>query len=136
MTTRQSELEEQGHDHLENQMLPTSVLAALGSLFVLGCALVLLFLAGLVLPGSLGDSLSWPIGAFGLGAIGVAGAMKIGMERRAERRVDTCHQQLSLLGDQIEDAKAEREELDAQAAARRRAAGQPAASRGKVAGPT
>ncbi len=113
MTARESELEEQSHDHLERQMLPTWVLAGLGSLFVIGCALVLLFLVGLVLPGSLGDSLDWLVGLVGVGAAAIAGLTKFFMERSAEGRVDRCHQQLSLLSQQIEQAKAERDELDA-----------------------
>ena len=113
LTARESELEEQSHDHLERQMLPTWVLAGLGSLFVIGCALVLLFLVGLVLPGSLGDSLNWMVGLFGVAAAATAGLTKFVMERGAEGRVDRCHQQLSLLSQQIEQAKTERDELDA-----------------------
>jgi uncharacterized protein YhaN len=112
MTVRERELEERGHESLENQMLPTWVLAGLGSLFVVGCALVLLFLAGMLLPGSLGDSLRWPVGLVGVAAAAAAGLMKFLMERNAEGRVDKCHQQISVLSQQIKQAKGEREELD------------------------
>jgi uncharacterized protein YhaN len=112
MTARESELEERGHESLESQMLPTWILAGLGSLFVLGCALVLLFLAGMVLPGQLGDSLGWPVGLVGVGAAGAAGLMKFWMEWNAEGRVDKCHQQLGVLAQQVKQAKEERDELD------------------------
>jgi uncharacterized protein YhaN len=113
LSARRSELEEQGRDHLDNQMLPTWVLAGLGGLFVLGCALVLLFLAGLVLPASLGESLTWPVGLIGVGAAAAAGLTKFAMERAAEGRLDRCHQQIDLLGEQIDQAKTQRDELDA-----------------------
>jgi hypothetical protein len=112
LTARQSELEEQSREHLDNQMLPTWAVMGLGALFVLGCALVLLFLAGLVLPASLGDSLTWPVGLIGVAAAAAAGATKFAMERGAAGRLDRCHQQIGLLGEQIEQAKAERDELD------------------------
>ncbi|MEX0676115.1 MAG: AAA family ATPase [Pirellulales bacterium] len=113
LASRETELEEQSQDHLENQMLPTWALAGLGGLFVLGCALVLLYLAGLVLPASLGESLTWPVGLVGVGAAAAAGWIKFSMERGAEGRLDRCHEQISLLGRQIDEARAERDELDA-----------------------
>lgn len=113
LTGRESELQDQSHDHLENQLLPAWALAGLGALFVLGCALVLLYLAGLVLPASLGDSLSWPVGLVGVAAAAAAGWIKFAMERGAEGRLDQCHEQISLLGRQVEQARAERDELDA-----------------------
>ncbi len=114
MSRRQSQLEEQSHDQLDDQLLPTWVLAALGALFVLGCALVLLFLAGLILPASLSGSLGWPIGFGGVLAAGAAGAFKFMLEHNAGQRIDTCHEQIHLLGQQIEQAKADRDELDEQ----------------------
>lgn len=113
LTARETELEHQSHDHLDEQMLPTWALAGLGGLFVLGCALVLLYLAGFVLPATLGDSLSWPVGLVGVAAAAAAGMMKFSMERAAAGRLDRCQDQISLLGDQLAAARAERDELDA-----------------------
>ncbi len=112
MTARESELEQQGQEHLEKQMLPTWALAGFGSMFVIGCALVLIYVAAKLLPGSLGESIGWPVGLIGVGAAGIAALMKFGMERSAEGRVDKCHQQLNLLGQQIKQAKEDRDDLD------------------------
>lgn len=112
LTSRQSDLEEQAQEHAENQMLSTWALAGVGSLFILGCALVLLYLFGKVLPGTLGDSLGWPVLIVGFGAMGASWGIKLALERSGESRVDKCHQQLHLLADQIKQAQAERDELD------------------------
>lgn len=112
LARRETQLEEQGQDHLENQILPSWALAGLGALFVLGCALVLLFVAGLVLPASLSGALGWPVGLVGVLAAGAAGAIKFGMEHSASSQLDTCHQQISLLKEQAKEARAERDSLD------------------------
>ena len=112
LATRETELAEESREHLENQMLPAWVLVGLGTLFVLGCALVLLFMAGLVFSSALGSSLTWPVGFVGVGAAGAAGAIKFAMERAAERRLEHCHQQIDLLARQADEARAERDALD------------------------
>jgi uncharacterized protein YhaN len=112
MSRRETELEEQSHECLEQQILPTWLVVGLGGLFVLGCALVLLFLAGLVLPASLGRGLGWPVGFLGVLAAAAAGATKLLLEHSAARQLDNCHSQIHLLGEQIRAAKAERDELD------------------------
>jgi uncharacterized protein YhaN len=114
MSRRESQLDEQSHEHLENQILPTWALAGLGSLFVLGCALVLLYVAGLVLPASLSGALGWPVGLIGVMAAGAAGAIKFTMERSAVVQLDTCHAQIHSLNEQIAQARSERDELDQQ----------------------
>jgi uncharacterized protein YhaN len=113
MTRRQSELEEQSQGHLDAQVLPAWILAAVGSVFVLGCALILLFLAGLVLPASISTSLGWPVALVGVLAVGGAAATKLGLERSAAVQLDGCHAQLQLLTQQIGQAKVDRDELDA-----------------------
>jgi uncharacterized protein YhaN len=113
MSRRQAELEEQSHEHLENQILPGWALVVIGSLFVLGCGLVLLFVAGLVLPASLSASLSWPVGLVGVLAAGAAAGAKFGLEQAAAKRLDSCHAQIDMLAQQVESARAERDELDA-----------------------
>lgn len=112
MRRRAGDLEQEGQQHLENQLLPTWLLASLGGLFVLGCALLLLFLVGLVLPASLGTSLSWPLAVFGLLAFGGAALGKFGLERAAVFRLESCQDQAQQLRQQIEEAEAERKELD------------------------
>jgi uncharacterized protein YhaN len=114
MSRRETELEEQGHEHLQRQMLPTWVLGGLGALFAAGCALVLLFVAGLVLPASMSGSLGWPLGFVGVLAAAAAGLTKFGLERSAAKRLDACHQQIHLLGQQMKQAKQDRDELDEQ----------------------
>jgi uncharacterized protein YhaN len=113
MSRRAAELEEQSHERLEKQMLPSWVLAGLGCLFVLGCAMVLLAVAGLVLPISLGATLGWPVGLVGVLAAVAAGGIKFGMDRNATNQLDSCHGQMHLLAQQIQQAKADRDELDA-----------------------
>lgn len=112
LSRRETQLEEQGQDHLDNQILPSWALAGLGALFVLGCALVLLFVAGLVLPASLSGALGWPVGLVGVLAAGAAGAIKFGMEQSASSQLDTCHQQIASLKEQAKEARAERDLLD------------------------
>ncbi len=113
LSRRETQLEEQSHEHLENQILPTWALAGLGSLFVLGCALVLLFVAGMVLPASLSGALGWPVGLVGVLAAGSAGAIKFAMEHSAATKLDACHEQMQLLKDQIKQQRSERDQLDA-----------------------
>jgi uncharacterized protein YhaN len=113
LSRRAAQLEEQSHEHLERQILPTWALAGLGSFFVLGSALVLLFVAGLVLPESLSGALGWPVGLVGVLTAGTAGAVKLGMERGARSELDDCHRQLGLLKEQTDEARTERDELDA-----------------------
>lgn len=114
MSRREAQLEDESHEHLENQVLPAWALAGLGSLFVLGCALVLLYVAGLVLPASLRGALGWPVGLIGVLAAAAAGAIKFAMEHRAAAQLDACHGQFHLLKDQMKEARAERDELDRQ----------------------
>ncbi|MGD9719790.1 MAG: AAA family ATPase [Pirellulales bacterium] len=112
MSRREAELEEQSQEHLEKQILPTWVIVGVGGMFVLGCALVLLFLAGLVLPMSFSRVLGWPVGLIGVLAALTAALTKVWMEHSASRQLDTCHAQLHQLGQQIQQARAERDELD------------------------
>jgi uncharacterized protein YhaN len=69
-------------------------------------------LFGKVLPGTLGDSLGWWVLILGFGAMGFAWGIKFALERSGESRLDKCHQQLSLLSEQIKQALDERDELD------------------------
>ena len=112
MSRRETELDEQSQEHLEQQVLPAWILVCVGGLFVLGCALVLLFLLGQILPESLSRSLSWPVGLVGVIAAVGAGLTKVWLERSAGAKLDGCQSQMGLLAQQIAQAKAERDELD------------------------
>ena len=46
-------------------------------------------------------------------ASGVAAGFKWGLQRNAESRLDSTHRQISVLGQQLKAAQAERDELDA-----------------------
>ena len=105
MSRRQADLEEQGQQATEKQMLSPWVLAALGSVFVVGCALILLWMAGLVLPSSIASTLNWPFALFGFLFAGGAGGVKVAMERGAIGRVDNVHEQSRLLTEQLRKRK-------------------------------
>jgi uncharacterized protein YhaN len=112
MSRREAELKEQGHEQVDNQMLSGWVLAGLGCFFALGCALILLYLAGMVLPASLSASLGWPVALVGLVTAGSTAATKLALERRVSGQLDTSRQQSQVLAQQIKQAKAQRDELD------------------------
>ncbi len=112
MSRREAELEEQSQEHLENQILPTWIVFGVGTMFVIGCALVLLYLAGLVLPISFSRALGWPVGLIGVLAAVAASFTKVIMECSASRRLEGCQGQLQLLGQQMQQAKDERDALD------------------------
>ncbi|HTM54397.1 MAG TPA: AAA family ATPase [Pirellulales bacterium] len=112
LSRRQVELDERSQELLDNQILPAWALGTLGSFFVLGSALVLLFAAGLILPASLGDALGWPVGIVGLLIAGGAGAMKLAMERGVRGDLDNCNGQIAMLKDQVEQTRQERDALD------------------------
>ena len=111
-TTRyQADLEEQGQQLLERQVLPVGVLAGLGGAFALG---VMLVLAGIFLPGSVTGSLGWALAVLGLAGSATAALAKILIERSNARRLQTCQKQVSMLQSQIQQAKQERNALDQQ----------------------
>ena len=82
MSRREAELEEQSQEHLESQMLPTWVIFGVGAMFVMGCALVLLYLAGLVLPISFHAHWAGRSGLIGVLAAVAGSFTKVIMERR------------------------------------------------------
>jgi uncharacterized protein YhaN len=114
MSRREAELNEQSQEQPDGPMLSGWVLAGLGCFFALGCGLVLLFLAGMAMPASLSASLGWPYMIGGVAVAGVAGGAKLALERRAVGQLDTSRQQSQSLSQQIKQAKAQRDELDAQ----------------------
>ncbi|MCC6124341.1 MAG: AAA family ATPase [Pirellulales bacterium] len=110
LARHRKELEEQNQRAVERQLLPTWVLAGLGTVFVLGA---LLICAGLVLPLLLSRSTDWMTA--GLGVIGIIGTAfgKFALERANAKRMDACQKQLALVQSQIEQLLGERDALDA-----------------------
>jgi uncharacterized protein YhaN len=107
----QTDLEEQSQTLVEHQLLPIGVLAGLGAAFILG---VMLILAGLFMPASITGSIGWALAVLGLAGSGAAAAGKFLMEKSRVNRLDACQKQLAIVQSHIEQAKTEREQLDAQ----------------------
>lgn len=104
-------LEHQHEELLEKQIMPVWTLGALGSIFVLGVTLIL---AGLFLPASITGPIGWMLAILGLGGAIVAGVSKVVMERAAAHELAICEKQLRMSAAQIQQAKEERKQLDAQ----------------------
>jgi len=111
LSRHQTDLEEQSRSLLENQLLPVGVLAGLGAAFVLG---VVLILAGLFMPASITGSAGWALAVLGLAGGGAAVLGKFLLEKSRASRLDSCQKQLAILQAQVQQAKSEREQLDAQ----------------------
>jgi uncharacterized protein YhaN len=103
MAMHREELEERHRKLLDGQELPLWLLIAIAVVFVIGAGLVL---AGLIIP--------WGTGTAILGGLIAAGAAagKFGWERSAAHRLEATEKQLKMLKRQLEQAKAERSELD------------------------
>ncbi len=103
MALHRQELEYKHQKLLDAQMLPLWLLIAIAVVFVVGGGLVL---AGIVIP--------WGTGTAILGGLiaAAAAAGKFGWERSAASRLETTEKQLKMLQRQVEQAKAERSELD------------------------
>src|SRR6185295_18272052 len=80
----------------------------------LGCGLILLYIAGLVLPESMTGSLHWPIGLVGIVLAAAGGVGKLAAEHMAADKLDNTHEQLASLRKQTEEVKRERDALDKQ----------------------
>lgn len=107
----QHEMEQQGRDCLERQMMPTWVLLALGGVFM--CGVVLLAL-GLLLPSMIGMGTAWALVVLGLLGT-VAGALvKLVLDRSHAKELEACQKQTEMLRLQVAQAKEERDELDRQ----------------------
>ena len=112
MKRHREELEEQSHRLFDGQILPIWVLTVLGGLFAIGVMLILAGLLGGVLF-SLGAVAGWALALLGLAGTGAAAASKILLERSAADQLQSCHKKLELLDGKIENARHERDELDA-----------------------
>jgi uncharacterized protein YhaN len=111
LARHRTELEDRGHDLVEHQVLPMSVLAGLGGLFAIGVMLVLAGVLGNFLF-SLTAAAGFALAILGLGGIAGAVALKLTLERSAGQRLSACQNQLALLKTQTEEATAERDRLD------------------------
>ena len=109
LADRRHVLDEQHRHFLDRQVLPTWVLSGLGVLFAFGIAL---FVSGFILPEAVTGPFSETL--IGLGIIGSIAAvgLKIAIERRNKRGLETCRQQLATLQSQQQTAEQERDDLD------------------------
>jgi uncharacterized protein YhaN len=111
LSRHQSELDQQSRSLVEHQLLPVGVLVGLGAAFVLGMVLIL---AGLFMPASLTGSAGWTLALLGLAGSGAAVLAKFLLEKSHAARLDSCQKHLAMVQSQIQQAKTEREQLDAQ----------------------
>lgn len=98
----------------EKQQLPGWMLGAFGGCFVLGAALVMLYISSWMLPADFANSLGWPIPYIGLALMGMGALGKSGMERNAALELDQARRQLDALTDQLISARQERDAIDKQ----------------------
>ncbi|HUY31799.1 MAG TPA: AAA family ATPase [Pirellulales bacterium] len=106
----EAELNEQSRDLLDDQLLPGWVLSGLGSAFVVG---VVLLMTRIYLPAFLGTA-GWWLSALGLLGMVAAGGVKYLLEHAATTQLEACQKRSATLAKQWEQAKQEREALDAQ----------------------
>jgi uncharacterized protein YhaN len=108
----QAELEERGRHLMDRRILPFGVQIGLGAVFVVG---VVLLLAGLllVLP-SVAGPIGWAMAILGLAGSIFAAAGKVLLERSNAQQLEGCQKQLSVLQLQVQQAKEDRDALDAQ----------------------
>ncbi|HEX4131067.1 MAG TPA: AAA family ATPase [Pirellulales bacterium] len=109
MSRQQAEVAGQGQVLVDQQLLPTKLLIALGAVFVVGAVLVL---AGLLFPGTIFGDAGWGAVALGVVATVTAMGIKFWVEYSAEQELQGNQQRSSQLTTQIEQTKAERDALD------------------------
>ena len=105
----QQEMEEQGHELLEDQVMPLSIFGWSLAAIVIGALFVGLWIW--VPDSPLGKS-GGLVAVLGLGAGIFCFILKYFLEDAAADKLDACHAQLEVLDNQIEDAEAEKEKLD------------------------
>jgi len=110
MKDREAELRNGARQWLDRQLLPSWVLIGLGALFVVG---VVAILSGLLLPRTFLGPTGWVLAVLGAAGAGAAAAAKLLLERSATRHYEACQQQLASLTNQTDEARRERDELDA-----------------------
>jgi len=108
---QQKELNSKNRDLLDAQVLPGWMIAALGSIFVLG---VVMILAGFLLPLAMGGSVRWMLALFGGLGIAAAAGGKFQIERLHENALDAAQTEAEALGMQITQTREEMRQLDTQ----------------------
>jgi uncharacterized protein YhaN len=116
MSRYASELEEQGEKLLDRQLLPIWVVGGLGTVFVLGGATFLFGVISMIAGffGAATGSFGLPLAIVGASGVAAGAIGKVMLERSNARRLDSGHKQLNMLQLQIQQAKDERDVLDAQ----------------------
>lgn len=111
LARHREELEEQGQELLEREMLPLWAVLALGGVFMCG---VVLLAAGMILPSSITTAPGWALAILGLAGAAGAGVMKMSLDRSHTQALESCQKQTDLLQLQLKQAKQDRDELDRQ----------------------
>jgi uncharacterized protein YhaN len=112
MHRRHAELEQQTQELMDREMLPVSIILALGGVFVAGAVLVLLKLWEWVSAASLLGDLGWPLALLGLLATAAAVVVKFMLEQSNARQIEAAQRQTRLLDQQIRQSGQERDALD------------------------
>ena len=111
MKRQYNALADDNHGILDRQLLPVWVLSGLGVIFALGVALIML---GTFLPEL--SSTGWSLAPLGLGGSMLAFLVKQVLERAAAQRFSESQRQLTMINQQMDELKGERESLDSQTA--------------------
>jgi uncharacterized protein YhaN len=110
MALHRQDLDGRQSSLLDQQILPLWLLWTLAAVFVVGAGLII---GGLLLPASVTGAWGWPLAFLGVLIAGASIAGKFIWERSAAARLESTKRQLHMLERQLEQAKAERGELDA-----------------------
>jgi uncharacterized protein YhaN len=103
------ELQQQSQDLIDEQVVPVSLFSWLLAVFVLGFVSLA---AWIMLPETVIGKYGGWIAAVGIGGSVFAWLLKYFVEDSAADRLDACHKQLDLVGDQIREAQDEMQQLD------------------------
>ena len=111
------ELEEEGEDLAESQVLSLNALAFIGFVFCSGIAMIL---TGIMYEWfGMSTTAGWMCGLAGVGVLLGSLILKTTMERIASGRLDDCDEELERVVRQMKKAKKESEDLDAELLGRR-----------------
>jgi len=107
----EAEMEQQGRELLEEQVIPLWLFGWLLAAFVVGALLVG---SWLLVPGSPFGTLGGVVAAVGLCGGAFAFLFKYFTESAASNRLDDCHRHMEVLGEQLQAAQRDRKKLDAE----------------------
>ena len=114
LARHRAELEERQRHLEQRELLPMSVLVALGAVIVVG---VVLLLSGMLMPASFVGTAGWTLALFGLALGGAAVGAKLMLERSNHGQLAACETRLELVRSQVRQAEEDRAALDARAPA-------------------